>query len=118
MFINQCMKLQELSMRAAQYMAQGGLADDVNPNIIQQSELYTLANANQTSISFTGATSCECANGVAVDCSGTCTSSSGTDYVRNFYAATITATYTPIIPWPGITSGITMKGYSRLQYAP
>ncbi len=114
MFLNTNMKLQELSHRAAEYVVQGGLATDVTANILQNDSLYYVTDANQSSIKYTGATACECSNGAYVDCAGTCT---GNDYVRSYFSATLTAVYTPIMPWPGITSGITLTGYSRLQYS-
>lgn len=114
LYINTKMQLQALSDRTAQYVAQGGSENDVNANIIQRSSLYTDGASNQTSITFTSTTACECSDGVAVSCAGSC---SGSDYVRNFYTATITGTYTPLLPWPGIPDSITLTGSSRLQFA-
>lgn len=114
LYINKRMQLQELSRRAAEYVVQGGLESDVEANVIQTSALFTQSDVNQKSIAYTGAVVCECAGGAETACAGSC---HGNDYLRSFYTATVTATYTPIVPWPGIASSITLTGYSRLQYA-
>lgn len=119
MYAHQQMQVQELSRRAAEYVVQGGQESNVQADIINTSDFYNTPDANRTSLpQFSGTIACECANGIA-STDPTCKTPCPTDgdYLRSYYEAKVTATYTPIIPWTGLSSTITLTGYSRLQYA-
>jgi len=109
------MKVQSLSRQAAEYVVQGGQEADVETTVVDTRDFFTETAPNRTSVTFAGHTCCECADGIiAVTCSSSCP---GNDYLRSYYAVTITAVYTPFLPYPGIADGVTLTGYSRLQYA-
>jgi Flp pilus assembly protein TadG len=113
MFINQKMKLQDLARTATQYVVQGGSDANVMADIIQTSDFYKAAAAKGQVITVATETLCECANAVAVSCTGTCTGSG--NYVRHFYSATLSGTYKPLFVYPGIGSDLKLTGYSRMQ---
>jgi Flp pilus assembly pilin Flp len=114
MYIREGMRAQALSRRAAEYVVHGGQEDAVEADIIQTSSFYTDTPVNRTSITYKGETQCECAGGGSVNCLSFCP---GRDYLRSYFTVTITAVYTPLLPYPGIMDGVTLTGYSRLQYA-
>lgn len=114
MYIHQRMMLDILSRDAAQYVVQGGNVDDVVANVIETSNVYAQATAEGRALIYGAEQQCECAGGVAVDCGGTCGAG---DYVRAFCAVTISSTFDPIVPYPGVEEdGITLTGYTRLQF--
>lgn len=115
-FINQKMKLQDLSRTVVQYVVQGGADVDVMTNIVETSDFYAAAKAVGQAVNVTTEQQCECANGVYAVCTGTCAGVG--DYMRYYYAATIDSTYEPIFIYPGIPASITLTGYSRMQYNP
>ena len=115
-FMNQKMKLQDLSRTAVQYVVQGGSASDVMANIVETSDFYTAAGADGQTVNVDMAQECECAGGTSVSCSGTC--SAVGDYMRYFYSARLDSTYTPIFVYPGLPTSIRLEGYSRMQYNP
>lgn len=59
---------------------------------------------------------CECSDGshVTVSCSTQPSCGSGTNVV-NYVSVTTSATYTPIIRWPGIPSPIALSGAAKLR---
>ena len=115
MYIREGMQAQSLSRRAAEYVVRGGQEAAVEADVIETSSFYSGTPVNRTSITYKGETQCECAGGGgAIDCSSFCP---GHDYLRSYFAVTITAVYTPLLPYPGIMDGVTLTGYSRLQYA-
>jgi Flp pilus assembly protein TadG len=111
MYIHKKMQLQELSRRAVEYVVQGGQESAVAANIIEASDLY-----DASSVTYSTETVCECADGDAIACTGS-TCADPNDYIRSFFATTVTGTYTPVLPYPGFPDSITMTGYSRLQFA-
>lgn len=116
MFIHGQMTLQELSRAAAEYVVQGGNPDDLEANVFAGSTVRDAAAADDgREVDYTTNTKleCECEGRVPVECNGSC----GTgDYVRTFYTVTISSTYTPIFPWPGLDDGVNLEGYSSLQF--
>jgi Flp pilus assembly protein TadG len=117
MFMNQRMKLQELAASAAQYVVQKGSDADVEANVIEISDFYVASTAAGQTIGIDTGTDCECANGVgALTCSSTCPTTG--DYLRHFFYARLTSTYTPIFPYPGIPATMDLEGYARMQYNP
>lgn len=116
MFINQRMKLQDLARTATQYVVQGGSAANVTADIIQASDFYSAASKKGQKIDVVPDVQCECAGGTPVSCTGICTGVG--NYVRRFYSMTLSSTYKPIFAYPGVSKGVTMSGYARMQYVP
>ncbi len=110
MYISKALALQQLADQSDLYVIEGGSTGKVGQDVIQQSSLYTTA----PSVTYTTQTDCECANGNYVSCSGSCSDGS---VMRSFFSTTITGTYTPLLPWPGLPSTITLTGYARMEYA-
>jgi Flp pilus assembly protein TadG len=116
MFIHQKMKLDDLARECVLYVFHGGDSANMQTAVIQESDIYKAVDSTQGTVTYTLTQVCECSNGSSVNCSttGTCPA---TDYKRTFYEATVTATYTTILPWPGIApASKTMSGYARMQY--
>jgi Flp pilus assembly protein TadG len=116
MFMNQKMKLQDLTVMAVQYVSQGGSASNVVANVIDTSDYYIAAAAKGQVISVTTSDVCECSGGVSKACNLTCPNAG--DYLRHFFAVTLQSTYTPIFAYPGLPASMTLQGYSRIQYNP
>jgi Flp pilus assembly protein TadG len=115
-FINEKMKLQDLSRTVVQYVAQGGADADVMTAIVETSDFYNKAKANGQTVNVDTAQECECAGGVSISCNSVCVGAG--DYIRYFYTATVDSTYEPIFVYPGLPSSIKLVGYSRMQYNP
>ncbi|HEY4722139.1 MAG TPA: TadE/TadG family type IV pilus assembly protein, partial [Anaerolineae bacterium] len=82
MFINQRMKLQDLSRTITQYVVQGGSDANVMADIVQTSDFYTASIAKGQAVDVVTATQCECAGGATVSCTSSCAGYN--DYVRHF----------------------------------
>jgi Flp pilus assembly protein TadG len=117
-FINERMKLQELSRTAVQYVVQGGSDSDVVANIIQTSDFYERAVADGQTINVETSQECECADGASISCNTSSTCSASGDYKRYFYTATLESTYDTIFVYPGIPDSVSLTGYTRMQYNP
>lgn len=114
MYVHQRMTLDILSRDAVQYVVQGGNVVDIGVNIIETSDAYNRAQAEGRVFNYTAVQECQCSGGAPVDCGDTCPVG---EYVKGFCAATITSTFTPIVPYPGVeTDGITLTGYTRMQF--
>lgn len=59
---------------------------------------------------------CECADGTGVIPSTiVCSSCSNGNHTVNYVSVVTQATYTPMIPWPGINSSYTFNGNAKLR---
>jgi Flp pilus assembly protein TadG len=59
---------------------------------------------------------CECADGTGVTpTTAICTSCSNGNHFVNYVSVVTQATYTPMIPWPGIKSSYTFNGNAKLR---
>jgi Flp pilus assembly protein TadG len=67
-------------------------------------------------ITATASYGCECPDGTGqiADCS----SSPGCANAVNYVQVTTNATYTPLIPWPGIPSSIPLQGQAKMRIGP
>lgn len=67
-------------------------------------------------ITATASYGCECPDGTGqvTDCS----SSPGCANAVNYVKVTTHATYTPLIPWPGIPSSIPLQGQAKMRIGP
>jgi len=113
-FINNKIKIQNLSRTAAEYVVQGGDPTNVEVNIIDTSKFYIDSQNAGTSLNVTTNNFCECAGGSEVSCGTTCSAQG--DYLRNYFEVTIDATYSPMFVYPGILDSIKITGYSHIQY--
>jgi Flp pilus assembly protein TadG len=114
-FIHEKMELDDLARDSVQYVLQGGNYNNIQTDVIDQSNIYKSVDKDQLSLTVTPPSQqCECSGGSSVVCTGgTCPSG---DYVRGFVSVTITASYKPIITWPGIAANKSMTGFARMQY--
>lgn len=116
MFIHERMQLDNLARECVQYVLQGGNPDDITADVIAHSDIYANVDQNQLSVTYTPPQlQCECSDGSSVSCSNNATCPTG-DYKRGFMSVSVTATYQPIISWPGIAANKTMTGSARIQY--
>lgn len=115
MYIHGQMTMQELARAAAEYVVQGGNPDEdvIDANVFEGSTVRDAAVAEGRVVTYDPKIECECEGRVEVECNGSCGSG---DYVRTFYTVTLTSTYTPIFPWPGIGSSVDISGYASLQF--
>lgn len=65
-------------------------------------------------VAATATYGCECSDGTNPVASCTSQPSCSVNVV-NYVQVTTTATYKPILPWPGIPSSLTMQGSARLR---
>ena len=112
-YIHKGMILQQVARASAQYVVAGGDPSLIEENVKNQTKLFTDNDPQLVIINFTGAKECTCSNGTVISCSSTCSSG---NYLKSYYSITIDATYTPILPYPGLPASMPMHGYSRLQY--
>jgi Flp pilus assembly pilin Flp len=110
LYLQKKLAIQQLSRQAAEYVVQGGQEAAAGSDIIEQSSLFT----DTPAITYDTDTTCECMSGLAVDCQGNC---GGDDYMRSFFEVSISGTYTPILPYPGLEDNVTLTAYTRLQFA-
>jgi Flp pilus assembly protein TadG len=115
MFINEKMELDDLARSSVQYVLQGGDYNNIQSEVIAQSDIYNKVDPQELTVTVTPPSqSCECSGGSVIACnSGTCPSG---DYKRGFVTVTITATYKPIVAWPGLATNKTMTGTAKMQY--
>lgn len=115
MFINEKMELDDLARSSVQYVLQGGDYNSIQSEVIAHSDIYNKVDPQELTVTVTPPSqSCECSGGTTIACSsGTCPSG---DYKRGFVTVTITATYKPIVAWPGIAANKTMTGTAKMQY--
>jgi Flp pilus assembly protein TadG len=66
-------------------------------------------------VSPTAASGCECSDGSSGQSPCPATPPSCAVNVVNYVQVSTTATYTPMIKWPGIPSSIAMKGYAMMR---
>jgi hypothetical protein len=63
-------------------------------------------------VTFDSGDTCECSEtGEEIDCDATCDEG----YQRRFYSFSMTRTYTPMFPYPGVPDEIDITGHARLQ---
>ena len=115
MFIREKMELDDLARDSVQYVLQGGDYNNIQAEVIAKSDIYNRVDQNELTVTVTPPSqSCECNSGASVSCSsGSCPSG---DYKRGFVNVTISATYRPIVAWPGIASNMAMSGTAKMQY--
>ena len=112
LYINAEMKLENMARAAAEYVANGGDSDNIQNDVIAYG--YPPDSVNSfDDITIITATTCECDDGEAVDCSGTCDTDSG--YMRQFFAVELDLQYTTVFPYPGLPDSIQLIGHARLQ---
>jgi Flp pilus assembly pilin Flp len=111
-FINQRMELENLARAAAEYVVKGGDESLVTQDVILMSGKIT--EEDLPGVQQEGDSVCECDNGEEVTCGTTC-SGSDTTYQRRYYNFSLTRSFTPMFPYPGIPDTITLTGNARLQ---
>jgi Flp pilus assembly protein TadG len=112
LFINAEMKLENMARSAADYVANGGDPADINAEIIANGFTPDTVNTFDDVI-VTTASTCECDDGVEVDCTGSC--DAGTGYMREFFAVDLEIEYTTVFPYPGLPDSVTLVGHARMQ---
>jgi hypothetical protein len=71
-----------------------------------------------TTSSVTATYGCECSDGSSPVASCASTPSCGTMNVVDYVQVSTSATYTPILPYPGIPSTFTLSGSARMRAYP
>lgn len=108
MYINQKMQLENMARSAAEYVVKGG-----DENAIQVEVLASgMAAEDIEEVDAQAENTCECSDGEEISCSATC---SDGGYKRQFFTYSLTRTFTPAFPYPGIPDQITMTGNARMQ---
>lgn len=109
-YLNSAMKLESTALSAAQYIRAGGLEDDLQEDVILESNLgLTAGNAGEVTVAVDYFY--ECADGVSADEDTDCGSG---DYLRQFVEVTLTRDVETLIPYPGIDA-LELRGQVRLQ---
>lgn len=109
MYINMALKVENVTRAAAEYLLAGGDEADLENDIILPSNLGSTAGEVIPVVEY----SCECVNGAAVACGGTCVAVG--DYVRRFLDVSMEINYETVIPYPGLVDNLTLQGNVRLQ---
>lgn len=112
-YIKARMELDDLARATAEYAVQGGDPEEAIGDVVEESEPYQKAEEEQQALASTAEETCECADGVEVECTASCGED---DYVRHFFTVTIEKNYTPLFAYPGIGENLTIRGHSRLQF--
>ena len=115
-YIYEKMQMQSAARAGAQYAVQsdGNYADTAG---ISTAVLASSTDL-ETSVTVTSKSYCACADGsetalsASLGCSGTCT---GGDTPALTVRITVTNTFTPIFPYPGIPDNIVLTGVSSLR---
>lgn len=111
LFINAEMKLENMARASAEYVVNGGDEANIAQDVLAYA--YTPDSVNSfDDIQIITATTCECDDGTAVDCGGSC---DGTGYMRRFFAVELDLEYMTVFPYPGLPDSITLIGHARLQ---
>lgn len=100
------MRLQNLSYSVAEYVAQAD--DDTNVQDIA-AEMY---EGDYENIELTSQFFCECSDGVAAECPIDC---GADDYQRRFVTITADATFSALLPYPGIPNTLDMQSITRMR---
>lgn len=110
MFINQRMQLENLARSAAEYVVKGGDEANVMADVITSSGKIPVEEMPE--VEFESGDTCECSEtGEEITCGDSCDNG----YQRRFFTYSMTRTYTPMFPYPGIPEEISIRGHARLQ---
>ncbi len=105
------MRLESAARAGAQYALQNPGALD-NTAAIEQAVRDASSLVDPLSVSVVPSVFCECPDGTAVACGGTC---GGGALLRTFVAVTVTENFSPMFSYPGIASPITLTGRATIR---
>ena len=105
-YVNQQMKLENVSMAAAQYILLGGDEDAL------QDEILTPANLDLTMDDITVSHIYECEDGAEASEGDDCGEG---DYLREYVEVTLSKNYDAFISYAGLLDNMTLRGRVRLQ---
>jgi Flp pilus assembly protein TadG len=100
------MSLRSAARAGAEYVSRTGDTSDLTTVVAEA------ANLQSTGLSVVPTTFCECDAGAPATCGGLC--SDGTS-VRQFIAVDVQKAYTPMLPYPGVPSPVTLSGRAILR---
>ena len=119
-YMNQNMKLENTTRTAAAYLYEGGEAENLADDVYLPGNLgltdETLDDL-ETKVEYI----CECIDGDTADCDLGCADelvdedSDEDTYMRKYLEVTLTMPHAPLISYPGLSQGLTMTGFVRLQ---
>jgi len=98
---------------AARAGAQFGLS---NASAARMQSAATSDASDVAGITATAIYGCECPDGTGQI--PNCSSSPGCANAVNYVQVTTNATYTPLIPWPGVPSSIPLQGQATMRMGP
>jgi Flp pilus assembly protein TadG len=111
-YINQVMQLENVTRTAAEYVVEGGDIDNIQTDVIS---LSNLSDLNTNPVTVTAQLACACRDETVVaDCTDA-DACGANDYTRQFIEVTLSRTYTPIMPYPGLPDSVTLGGSVRMQ---
>lgn len=109
MYLNNVMKLENMSRAAAQYVLQGGDDADIATDIIADGGMDpALVGSVIVDVDFTY----ECDDGAEVSEDFDC---GVNDYLRTYVNVTLSMTYDPVITFPGLVGPTELASNVRLQ---
>lgn len=112
MFINSQMRVENLSRSVAEYIIQGGDEENAWGDVVLASGYFSGDDNLEDTLSLEAEKVCECNDADEIDCDESC----GTgEYKRHFIEVSMEMNYTPMIPYPGITTDLVATGHTRLQ---
>lgn len=101
---------------AAQAGAEYGMQNPTDITGMQAAALMDAPNVTNTPAA-TATYGCECSDGTSYSASCSTTPSCAANNLVYRVNVTVTATYTPLFPWPGIPSSISLSGSAAMRSA-
>lgn len=112
LFMNQQMKMENLSRSVTEYMRLGGDADNAWDDVIIASGLFANTSDLASVLTMNAQNICECDGADPVDCGTACPAG---EYRRHFVDVRLEMNYTPIVNYFGFADDLVITGHTRLQ---
>ena len=113
MYMNNQMKVENLSRSVVEYVINGGDVDDAWADVVIGSNQFSDPDTLGDRLTLTTTEICMCNDDVEFDCDTGC---GGGDYRRKFIDVKMQMNYTPMIPYPGTSAdNLVMFGNARMQ---
>lgn len=114
-YINTTMKLENTARAAAEYLYQGGDEEDLEDDIIMNSNL-NLTDMTRDSVEVETDYVCECSEEREISCELPCSEADASDlYQRRYLEVTLNMSYDPLFSYPWLPRTMMLEGFVRLQ---
>ncbi|MCB9964129.1 MAG: pilus assembly protein [Rhodospirillales bacterium] len=108
LYLNSKMNIQNISGSIADYVAAS--KDDTEvPALVNT----LMADTGETGLSYTTTFECECSDGVIRECP--ISSCGDGDFERRFVSVSVSGSYSPLLPYPGVSDHVAISKASRMR---